>query len=345
LIVALSLAGSEEKPLGENRLQAAAEKAGSGLAPRLRFRGLRQRFGDRVAVDGLTLSLHAGEVLGLLGPNGSGKSTALRVLTGLLVPEAGTIELDGQVVTAGGRALRRRMGVVFQSPSVDARLTVRENLELSAALYGIRGKDGQARIDDVLGLAALRERASDRISELWGGMKRRLELARALLHEPSLLVMDEPTTGLDESSFRQVWERIERMRRDLGLTVLLSTHRADEAERCDRVAVLDQGKVIAEGAPEALRARLAGDVITLEGKQPEQLCEDLNARLGLQASVVGGRVVLERERGHELVPRIVEALPAGRIESISMHRPTLADLFVKLTGRGLDADTAAGKEA
>jgi ABC-2 type transport system ATP-binding protein len=193
----------------------------------------------------------------------------------------------------------------------------------------------RARADELLEFTLLRERADEAVGVYSGGMRRRLELARALLHEPSLLVMDEPTSGLDERFFREAWDRIDALRAGTGLSVLLTTHRPEEAERCDRVAVLDEGRVIAEDEPEALRRRVAGDILTLEAEQPEQLCADLSARFELAARVVAGRVVIERERGHELIPRLVEALPSGRIRSLSMHRPTLADVFVKLTGRSL----------
>ena len=244
----------------------------------------------------------------------------------------------------GGRALRQRMGVVFQAPSLDGRLTARENLALSAALYGVSGAQARERIEALLEFTALRARADEAVLKFSGGMRRRLELARALLHEPSVLLMDEPTTGLDERFFRQTWERIEALRAERGLTVLLTTHRAEEAERCDRVAVVDQGKVIAEGEPEALRSRVAGDVLTLEAAEPDALCRELAERFEIAPRVVDGKVVLERERGHELIPRLIEALPAGRIHSLSMHRPTLSDVFVKLTGRSLRAEGAASKE-
>jgi ABC-2 type transport system ATP-binding protein len=307
--------------------------------PRLEIIGLRHRFGALSVLDGVSLRIMPGQIFGLLGPNGSGKSTTLRVLTGMLVPNAGELQIDGHSVQLGGRSLRRQMGVVFQSGSLDARLNARENLGLSAALYGIPSRIARSRIDELLDFTALRERADDPVVEFSGGMRRRLELARALLHEPSLLLMDEPTTGLDERFFRQTWERIEALRERTGLTVLLTTHRAEEAERCDRVAVVDSGRIIAEDTPEALRRRVSGDVLTLQARDPEALCADLLSRLGLQARVVDGRVVLEHDRGHELIPRLVEALPVGRIDSLSMHRPTLSDVFVQLTGRSLRDET------
>jgi ABC-2 type transport system ATP-binding protein len=312
----------------------------ASVQSRLAVRGLRHRFGERSVLEGLSFEVQPGEIVGLLGPNGSGKSTTFRVLTGLLVPDAGTLCLDGAEVAPGSRALRQRMGVVFQAPSLDARLSVRENLLMSAALYGLRGADARARVDAALAQDELQERAGDRVLELSGGTKRRIELCRALLHSPSVLVMDEPTSGLDETAFRRAWARIEQLRATTGLTVLLSTHRPDEAARCDRVIVLDQGRAIAEGTPEALCTRVAGDVISLDAAEPEAVCAALQAKLGLAASVIGGRVVLERERGHELVPQLFEALAAGSIRALTMHRPTLADVFVKLTGRIL-GDTAA----
>ena len=301
----------------------------------LEVRGLSHRFGDRVVLGELSFNVAPGEVVGLLGPNGSGKSTTFRVLTGLLVPDAGEVFLRGQKVAPGGRTLRQQMGVVFQAPSLDARLTVRENLQMSAALYGLTGATAQKRIDEHLGLVGLSDRAGDRVLELSGGMKRRIELCRALLHEPALLVMDEPTTGLDETSFRQTWARIEELQKTRGLTVLLSSHRADEAERCHRVVVIDQGKTIAQGSPDELRKRVSGDVLSVTASDPEGLCADIERLFSQKARVIDGRVVLEHERGHELIPRLVEALPKGRIDALSMHRPTLADVFVKLTGRAL----------
>jgi ABC-2 type transport system ATP-binding protein len=308
---------------------------------RLTMRDLRHGFGALRVLDGLSFAVRPGEIFGLLGPNGSGKSTTLRVLTGMLVPDQGEVLLDGERVEPGGRALRRSMGVVFQAPSLDGRLTARENLLLSAGLYGLPAGLARERSEELLAFTALTERAGDTVINFSGGMKRRLELARALLHEPSLLVMDEPTSGLDERFFREAWERIELLREQRGLTVLLTTHRAEEAERCDRVAVVDGGRVIAQDAPEALRARVAGDVLTLDAEQPEALCAELATRFELAARVLDGRVVIERERGHELIPRLVEALPVGRIRSLSMHRPTLSDVFVKLTGRSLRDESSS----
>lgn len=315
---------------------AAVTATRAASAPRLEVRGLAHRFDGRAVLEGLAFRVGRGEIVALLGPNGCGKSTTLRVLTGGLAPDAGELLLDGEPVRPGGRALRRAMGVVFQSASLDARMTARENLSMAAALYGVG--DAPARVAELLDFTHLADRADEPVQDFSGGMRRRLELARALLHGPTLLVMDEPTTGLDERSYREAWERIEALRDTRGLTVLLTTHRAEEAQRCDRVVVIDGGKVIAEGPPEELRRRVSGDVLTLEAADPEALAREVSARFDVDASVLDGKLVLERERGHELIPRLVEAFEPGRIRSLSMHRPTLADVFVKLTGRSLGDD-------
>lgn len=312
--------------------------------PGLSVQNLRHAFPSGRVLDGVSFEVQAGEVFGLLGPNGCGKSTTLRVLAGLLVPDACEILLDGARVAPGGRALRRRMGVVFQAPSVDPRLSARENLELSARLQRVPKSDVARKVSEALDYAQLADRAEELVVNLSGGMKRRLELARALLHEPLLLLMDEPTTGLDELSFQRTWQRIGELRQRRGVSVLLTTHRADEAARCDRVAVLDAGRIVALDTPAALARQVSGDVLTIETKMPDVVAQQIEQHFAITPRVVEGKVVLERERGHELIPRLVEALPSGSIDSLSMHRPTLADVFVKLTGRSL-GDTVETVEA
>lgn len=311
-------------------------RVGSGPAPTLEARGLTCAFGKTRVVQGLGFRLAAGEVLGLLGPNGCGKSTTLRVIAGLTIPETGELFFRGEPVAPGDRKLRARMGVVFQSPSLDARLSLRENLTLAARLYGFKSREVKARVAQALAFAELEARADSKVSELSGGMKRRIELARALVHDPQLLLLDEPTTGLDEHSFQRAWERIFQLRSQLGTSVLVATHRADEAALCDRVAVLDAGRLVACDTPQALIDRVSGDVLTLEADDPVSLAEDIRERFGLEPRILGESVVVERERGHELVPRLVEAMAPGRIRSLSMHRPDLSDVFLKLTGRSLE---------
>ncbi|MBZ4395012.1 ABC transporter ATP-binding protein [Myxococcus sp. MISCRS1] len=311
----------------------------------LHLEGLTRRFKDRVAVDGLTLSVRPGEILGLLGPNGAGKSTTFQILAGLLAPDAGQVRFAGRELSLSDPALRRQMGIIFQRGSLDDLLTARENLMLGARLYGLTGERARERVESMLGLIGLLDRGDERVGTWSGGMRRRLELARALVHQPRVVLMDEPTQGLDEAAFRTFWAHLKRLRDAEGLTVLLTTHRADEAEVCDRLAVLDAGKLVACDTPAALAARMGGDLLTVEAPEPETLAREVREKLGVDAKVVEGRVQVEARQGHALVPRLVESFPAGRMTSVALRRPTLADVFLQLTGRALGADVPAVEAA
>ncbi len=311
---------------------------GPRTPPRLAVRGIAARRGGREVLRGVSLEVFPGEILGLLGPNGAGKSTLFAVLAGLLRPVAGELFLDGHAVEPGARALRARAGIVFQEPGLDGKLGAEENLRLAAALHCVPLPAARERIARLLGDAGLADRAREPVERLSGGMRRRLELARALVHAPALLVMDEPTTGLDAAAFEAFWQRIEGLRRAGDASVILTTHRPDEAERCDRLAVLAAGSIVACDTPDALRARIAGDVIVVDGEDREGLAKELSVRLGLPARALADGVHVERERGHALVPRIVEAFPAGRIRSVSLRRPTLGDAYLAITGAALEEE-------
>lgn len=311
----------------------------------LQLEGLTRRFNNRVALQGLTLSVRAGEIVGLLGPNGAGKSTTFQLLAGLLAPHGGRLLFEGRPLALSDPGLRRQLGVIFQRSSLDDLLTARENLWLGARLYGLGGERARERVEAMLELIGLAERGDERVGTWSGGMRRRLELARALVHQPRVLLMDEPTQGLDEGSFRTFWSHLRALREREGLTVLLTTHRADEAEQCDRLAVLDEGRLVASDTPQALAARVGGDIITLQGREPEGLAARVRERLGLEARVVEGQVVVEAREGHALVPRLVECFEPGRLDSVSLRRPTLADVFLQLTGRALGADRPAAEPA
>jgi ABC-2 type transport system ATP-binding protein len=307
-------------------------------APFLRLDGLTRRFGDRVAVDGLTLDVARGEVFGFLGPNGAGKSTTFNLLTGLIAADAGRVLLDGAPAPPTDPRVRRRLGVVFQEPSLDDKLTGLENLKLGAALYGLGGAAANRRIDEMLALVELTDRAREPVERYSGGMKRRLEIARVLLSDPELLIMDEPSRGIDQATQRRIWAQLVELKQHRRLTILLTTHQPEEAEHCDRLAVLDAGRVIALGTPEALRRRVGGDVITVEADAPDELVPIFRNALALDGDavrVIEGHVVIEAPAGHQLIPRLVEQLPPGRLRSVGLRRPTLGDVFVKLTGRGL----------
>jgi ABC-2 type transport system ATP-binding protein len=309
--------------------------AASASPPRLAAVGLRKAFGARVALDDVSFSVAPGEIFGLLGPNGAGKTTAFRLLSGLLPLDAGTFALDGRPMDPTQPATRARLAVVFQDPSLDLKLTGRENLALGAALYGLPRRHAAARIDEALALMQLGARADEPAARYSGGMRRRIEIARVLLHDPDLLLLDEPGRGVDPEALRRIWDEIEALRARRGLSVIVTTHQPEEAERCRRVAVLDAGRVVASGTPDELRAQVAGDVLRIEADAPEEIARVIEARLGLPARIVDGRVALEAPRGHELVPRVVELFAPGRLASVATSRPTLADVFAKLTGRGL----------
>ncbi|HEX4404261.1 MAG TPA: ABC transporter ATP-binding protein [Polyangia bacterium] len=315
--------------------RASAVLVGATGAPRLRVRGLSRRFGARVALDGLDFDVAPGEVFGLLGPNGAGKTTAFRLLSGLLPPDAGTIALDGRPTSPAARAYRARLGVVFQEPSLDLKLTGRENLRLGAALYGLPRDVAARRIDEALRVMDLGARADEACAKYSGGMRRRIEIARVLLHDPDLLLLDEPGRGVDPDALRRIWDELAARKSSRGMSLIVTTHQPEEAERCDRIALLDDGRVTATGTPDELRARVAGDVVRVRGERPEELAETIRARLGLAGVVLDGDVVLEAPRGHEVVPRVVELFAPGRLASVATSRPTLADVFAKLTGRGL----------
>jgi ABC-2 type transport system ATP-binding protein len=308
--------------------------------PRLALEDVAFRYREREVLRGVSLEVRAGEIFGLLGPNGAGKSTLFAILAGLLRPAAGRLRLDGAEVPFGARALRAAAGIVFQDPSLDGKLTAAENLRLAAALRRVPRRAARARIDALLRAAGLSDRADEAVERLSGGMRRRLEIARALVHRPAILLMDEPTTGLDAAAFRDVWDGLAAVRRQEGLTVVLSTHRPDEAERCDRLAVVAGGRIAACETPDALRTRVPGDVVVVEADEPDGLAREIRARLGVPARAVDGTVQVERERGHELVPRIVEAFPPGRVRTVALRRPTLADAYLAVAGARLEGEEA-----
>ncbi|HJQ82997.1 MAG TPA: ABC transporter ATP-binding protein [Candidatus Binatia bacterium] len=297
--------------------------------------GLTHRYGERIALDGVSFRVEPGEVFGLLGPNGSGKTTLFRILSTLVRPTAGSACLLGHDVAAAPAAVRRVLGVVFQHPSVDDLLTVEENLVHHGRLYGLAGRALAGGIDTVTARLGLRERRRERVGRLSGGLKRRTELAKALLVDARVLLLDEPSTGLDPAARRELLAWLAELARD-GITVVLATHDMEEAERCDRVAILDAGRLVALGAPAALTAEVGGDVVVVHAAAAEALRERVRARFGVDGRVVDGTLRLERARGHELVRDLIEAFP-DEVRTVTYGRPTLEDVLVRRTGHRLAA--------
>ena len=310
-------------------------------------RDLRVNYGDREALRGVSFEAPAASIFGLLGPNGGGKTTVFRVLATLLPPNGGTATVFGKNVTFDPAGVRRDIGVVFQSPGLDKILTVRENLALHGPFYGLRGEELGRRIDDALTRLSLVDRADARVATLSGGLKRRVEIAKGLLHRPRLLLLDEPTTGLDPGARRDVWTYLAELRDRHGVTSLVTTHLMEEAERCDRLVLLHQGRVVAEGTPDELRSEIGKDVVTIETRDPVGFAEKVTAKFGIPASEADGRVRIEKEEAHRFLPLLVDAFPR-EIASVSVGKPTLEDVFLKRTGHrffDVDREAAAAAEA
>ncbi|HWZ81389.1 MAG TPA: ATP-binding cassette domain-containing protein [Terriglobales bacterium] len=294
-------------------------------------RDLVHRYADRTALSGVSFEVRPAELFGLLGPNGSGKTTLFRILSTLMVPSAGSAQIAGLDVVREPSALRRHIGVVFQAQSIDPKLTAYENLWHQGHLYGLRGPALKQRIEEILTRVGLLDRARDRVEKFSGGMQRRIELAKGLLHHPQVLLLDEPTTGLDPGARRDLWQYLQILRDQEKVSVIVTAHLMEEAERCDRLAILNEGQLVALGTPEELTREIGGDVVLLEAREPEKLAERIRSLFHLDASVLGQHVRLEIENGHRFVPDVVEAFP-GEIQSLSVSKPTLEDVFIRQTG-------------
>jgi ABC-2 type transport system ATP-binding protein len=309
----------------------------------IQIRDLHYRYAQRIAVAGVTLDIFPREAFAFLGPNGSGKTTLFRVLSTLVRPQEGRVTMMGLDLPERSEDVRRGIGVVFQSPSLDKQLTAYENLLHHGHLYGLRGRALRQRISALLARARLGERAGERVGSFSGGMRRRVELAKALLTAPRILLLDEPSTGLDPVARQELWHDLDDVRNREGVTILMTTHLMDEADRCDRVAVMNQGSLVACDTPAALKEQIGGDVITIATHDVDRVRALLRDRLGIEADSVAlasSQVRFERPRGHEFIPRLIEALP-GLVDSVSVGKPTLEDVIVHLTGRALGEETAA----
>jgi ABC-2 type transport system ATP-binding protein len=292
---------------------------------------LVHRYDGRTALNGVSFDVRHAELFGLLGPNGSGKTTMFRILSTLMVAGGGRAVIMGFDAAKEPNQLRRQIGVVFQAQSIDLKLTAAENLWHQGHLYGLRGRALKSRIAEMLSRVGLSDRAQEKAETFSGGMQRRLELAKGLLHHPAVLLLDEPTTGLDPGARRDLWQYLQILRDEERVTVIVTTHLMEEAERCDRLAILNEGKLVALGTPGELKREIGGDVILLDTRDAESMAERIRARFNVDAQVLAGQIRLERENGHRFITDVVEAFP-GEIESISVSKPALEDVFIHRTG-------------
>jgi ABC-2 type transport system ATP-binding protein len=292
---------------------------------------LAHRYGEREAIHDLSFSIAQREIFAILGPNGSGKTTLFRVLSTLIPIQQGDIHILGYNLRTEANAIRPLLGIVFQSPSIDKKLTVSENIIHHGRLYGLGGAELRSRADEMLARLGLADRRRELVEKLSGGLRRRVELATGMLHRPRLLLLDEPSTGLDPGARSDLWQYLEQVRNEDGVTVVLTTHLLEEAQRADRIAIMHSGNLSAIDSPPALQAAVGGDAITIRTNDATQLASDIEQQLKVSAKVVDGSVRLEQANGHQWIPRLVEAFP-DRIESITLGKPTLEDVFIHFTG-------------
>lgn len=289
------------------------------------------RYEDRIALNRISFNVQSAELFGLLGPNGSGKTTLFRILSTLMVASGGRAIILGHDAAREPQLLRHQIGVVFQAQSIDLKLTAAENLRHQGHLYGLSGTALKTRIAEMLSRVGLLDRRHEKAETFSGGMQRRLELAKGLLHHPSVLLLDEPTTGLDPGARRDLWQYLQILRDQERVTVIVTTHLMEEAERCDRLAIVNQGNMVALGSPADLKHEIGGDVVVLDTKDPQSLAQRMRARFNSDVQVLDSRVRLERENGHRFIAEIVEAFP-GEIQAVSVSKPTLEDVFIHRTG-------------
>jgi ABC-2 type transport system ATP-binding protein len=309
----------------------ADDTAHPSVMPVIEVRGLVHRYADRLALDGVSFAVHPAEIFGLLGPNGSGKTTLFRILSTLMLPSGGSAAVLGHDVARDPMAVRRVIGIVHQQQSIDVKLTAAENLRHQGHLYGLSGPALKRRMAEMLGRVNLLDRAHERAETFSGGMQRRLELAKGLLHRPAVLLLDEPTTGLDPGARRDLWLYLETLSAQEQVTIIITTHLMEEAERCQRLAILNHGKLVALGTPSELKSEIGGDVILLETPTPEALAARITRQFSTPAQVLDGKVRLEIQNGHRFVTDVFEAFP-GEIQSVNISKPALEDVFIRRTG-------------
>jgi ABC-2 type transport system ATP-binding protein len=303
--------------------------------------GLVRRFGDFTAVDDVSFSVKPGELFGFLGPNGAGKTTTISILCTLLRPTAGAARVAGHDVERDPGAVRSNIGLVFQELTLDDYLTGAQNLSFHAVLYGYPAGQVRERAAPLLEMVGLTDRADQQVRFYSGGMKRRLEIARGLLHSPRVLFLDEPTIGLDPQTRSHIWEYVDTLRERESTTMFLTTHYMDEAERCDRIAIIDEGRIVAIDTPSALKNSIGADTVTLATADDEATRRQIATDLGIEGELTADGLRLRVPDGESFVPRLFDHLRAG-VRSVTVHRPSLDDVFLEYTGRAIrDAEAGA----
>ncbi len=306
-------------------------------------KNLTKTFNGFKAVDSISFTVKKGEIFGLLGPNGAGKTTTIKMLVTLLKPSSGEAKVAGYDVVKQPNMVRKNIGIVFQEPTLDLELTAKENLDFHARLYGLNKKRREERIKEVLKLVDLYDKANLQVKKFSGGMQRRLEIARGLLHFPKVLFLDEPTLGLDAQTRRKIWDYIIEMKEREDVTIILTTHYIEEADKlCDRVAIIDKGKIIALDDPENLKKMVGEDVVSLIVNDPERLIDELALEEIRKIVRIEDRLELSVVKGETMIPRIVEiAQKVGvEVKSVSLRKPTLEDVFIHLTGREIREESS-----
>ena len=312
--------------------EAAPEVAQPSAAAVISVANLVHRYENRTALNGVSFEVRPAELFGLLGPNGSGKTTLFRILSTLMIPTAGHAIIMGCDAAQEPARLRRQIGVVFQAQSVDLKLTAYENLWHQGHLYGLRGSALKKRIYEILSRVGLADRAKELVETFSGGMQRRIELAKGLLHHPGVLLLDEPTTGLDPGARRDLWQYLRTLRDEEHVSVLVTTHLMEEAEGCDRLAIMNEGNLVALGTPAELKSEIGGDVVLLDAAHDANLlAERIRGRFHVETTVLENQVRIEREGAHRFVTEVVEAFP-GEILALSVSKPALEDVFIRHTG-------------
>ena len=312
--------------------------------PIINVQNLSKQFKTIKAVDGISFTVSEGEVFGFLGPNGAGKTTTINILCTLLSPTGGSAEIARYDCAKNPDEVRTAIGLIFQDTTLDTGLTAYENLKFHAYLYNLDRRLTERRIDEMLSVVELQGRKHDLIKNFSGGMKRRLEIARGLLHYPRVLFLDEPTLGLDPQTRNTIWDFIDTLRKKEKITVFMTTHYMEEAENCDRIAIMDHGRIIAEGTPARLKGTVHGDIVHLVTADNQLAREEIRKTFNIIAHEENGGLSLETERGDELIPKLIHVLPVLTL-SVSLKKPTLNDVFLRLTGRTIrDEGLQNGKE-